>query len=219
MLSRHKIKVHTQPRRPRGRPKSGDVAALEARLLLVGRRTFFAHGYGATSMTAIARAARVSKNTLYARFAGKAALFHAIMSDQINRMEQEIRETVHHDGNTLEDALRAYGNRMLKASLVGELLQANRLLYSESDRFPELGEEVFSRAKIGNKQVAAFIREFADKGKHRCRDPEGAAEVYVMMLRGWYNHVMLSNRRVGPAAREAWVDKAVEIFLASRSKW
>ena len=61
-----------QPRRPRGRPKTEDLAALEARLILVGRQLFYRHGYGATAMSAVAEAARVSKTTLYARFPSKA---------------------------------------------------------------------------------------------------------------------------------------------------
>jgi AcrR family transcriptional regulator len=61
-----------QPRRPRGRPKTDDLA-LKARPLLVGRQLFFRHGYGATTMSAVAQAARASKTTLYARFPSKAA--------------------------------------------------------------------------------------------------------------------------------------------------
>jgi TetR/AcrR family transcriptional regulator, mexJK operon transcriptional repressor len=42
-------------------------------------------GFDGTSMDAVAEAARISKRTLYARYADKAALFHAVLSDLISR--------------------------------------------------------------------------------------------------------------------------------------
>src|SRR3546814_5695128 len=49
---------------------------------------FCTHGYGATSLNQIVRAAGVSKTTLYARFASKNELFRAIMHEQIERIDR-----------------------------------------------------------------------------------------------------------------------------------
>src|SRR6266702_576577 len=54
--------------RPRGRPRLEDVSAIDEKLVTIALREFQHEGYGATSMNAIARAAHVSKTTLYSRF-------------------------------------------------------------------------------------------------------------------------------------------------------
>lgn len=219
MSPRANIAIAIHPPRPRGRPKAADVSELETRLILVARQSFFAHGYGATSIAAIARAARVSKHTLYARFASKAELFRAIMDEQITATGVALNQDGGQRDKSLEAMLRRYAEEMLRASLGGEILQVNRLIYSESARFPELGEAASARMRIGVQQVAAEIRRFAVSEEVPCRDPEAAAEMFILLLRGWYSDVMLMNRNVaGPEIRET-VDGFVRLFLAGRASW
>src|SRR4051812_48118631 len=106
---RPELTVH--PRRPRGRPKLEDLPALEARLIHVAMSHFMANGYGATSMASIARAARVSKDTLYSRFSSKAVLFRAIVKDQIAGVQDALPHGEIERQVTLEETLRIYGNR------------------------------------------------------------------------------------------------------------
>jgi TetR/AcrR family transcriptional repressor of mexJK operon len=206
-----------QPRRS-GRPKAADAKELDARMISGGTQTFYAKGYGATSMVAVARAARVSRTTLYARFPNKAALFRAIVEAQIARIDNPFRQSVG-SGITLEARLFAYADRMLSVSLHGDIREFNRLIYSEYDRFPELGEAARARSEIGVREVAACIRKFDDKQGRVSRDPEGAAEAYLMMLRGWYLEAMLTKRVVKDAERKAWAKKITALFVASRAAW
>lgn len=211
--------VVTHPPRPRGRPKAADINELETRLLLVARQSFFAHGYGATSIAAIARDARVSKHTLYARFASKADLFRAIMDETVTAADIALNQDGKQRDKSLEAMLRRYGEEMLRASLGGEILQVNRLIYSESARFPELGEAASARMRIGVKQVAAEISHFAEREEIPCRNPEAAAEMFILLLRGWYSDVMLMNRNVSGPEIRATVDRFVRLFLAGRASW
>jgi AcrR family transcriptional regulator len=218
MSAKPQFAVQMHPPRPRGRPKADDVKELEARLILAARQTFVAHGYGATSIAAVARAARVSKNTLYARFPSKADLFRAIVDDQIAKSAIGGQEARRAD-RTLEGVLRRYAEHMLRASLAGEILQMNRLIHSEAGRFPELGEAASERTKVGVRQVADHIREFAERDGVACRDPEGAAEVFIMTLKGWYGELMLTGKVVsGPEIREV-VDRILRLFMAGRTSW
>jgi AcrR family transcriptional regulator len=219
MSAKTQLAVQVHPPRPRGRPKAEDVEALETRLILAARQTFVAHGYGATSISAVARAARVSKNTLYARFPSKADLFRAIVDDQIAKTTFAGEDAVRRGDKSLEGVLRRYAEHMLRASLGGEILQVNRLIYSEAGRFPELGQAATARMQVGVGQVADHIREFAARDGVACRDPEGAAEVLIMMLKGWYGDVMLTGREVtGPEIRDL-VDRILHLFLAGRASW
>jgi AcrR family transcriptional regulator len=207
------------PRRSRGRPKREDVAALEKKLLAVALREFVKHGYGGTSLTRIVKAAQVSKTTLYSRFSSKEQLFRAIIEQQIERLAATT--TLQADAGRLDLArgLKSYANRALAASLQGDLLEVNRLVYSESRRFPELGAATVEMSELGIRQISEFIRQCAAADNIPCRDPVGVAEVFILMLRGWYVNAMLTNRKVAAARREAWVERAARTLLAAREDW
>lgn len=218
MSENAKVIVEGEPRRARGRPKAEDVAELEARLVRVAFERFLDKGYGATSMNEVARAARVSKGTLWARFPTKADLFRAIIDDQIRQTDVRFR----HPGprpKTLEGMLRAFTERALQDSLSEEIIQLNRLIYAEAGRFPELGAMAWRRSHIGVQQVADWIREYAVTEDTPCRAPEAAAEMFTTLLRGFYGDVMLKGHVEAVAEIKAWTQRMLEVFLAGRANW
>lgn len=219
MRKRTRPQLRAQPRRPRGRPKAEDLEALEARLVLVARQAFVLHGYGATSINAIAKSARVSKTTLYARFPSKGAMLRAIVAQQIASAGEEMLPSSGGSEDALEDRLRTYVNIALRRSLSGDVLEINRLILSESHQFPELGEASRARFQVGVEQVAKFIEESARRDRIPCRNPAAAAELLLSAMYGWYVSVMITNRVVSDRERMSWVDNAVRIFMASRSAW
>jgi TetR/AcrR family transcriptional repressor of mexJK operon len=208
-----------RPKRTRGRPKGEDVATIEGRMLEVALSEFLKHGYGATSVNTIIRAAGVSKTTLYSRFASKEQLFRAIMDSQIQRLSATAAFNVHRRRSGLEQGLRAYGNHTLQISLEGDLLNVNRLIYSESQRFPELGAAAAERTELGIRQISAFISECAEADQVPCGKPKAIARAFIFMLRGWYVDVMLSNRPVTEADRDEWVRSAVRALMVDRQGW
>ena len=208
-----------QPRRPRGRPKAEDVEGLEARLIAVARQAFVLNGYGATSINSIAKSARVSKNTLYARFPSKAALFQVIVARQIASFDAELRPASNAQAESLADQLRTYANVALRGSLTRDVLEINRLIASESYQFPELGEAARARFLIGVQHVARLIEACAERDRIPCRNPAAAAEVFLYSMFGWYTTVMITNRPVTDRERTSWVNGAIAILLASRSEW
>lgn len=207
------------PRRSRGRPKLQDVAQIESRLLDIAFQEFLAHGYGGTSLTQIVKAAGISKTTLYTRFSSKEELFGALMHRQIEGFSASAALRSPKGPLDLVAGLKAYGNRTLQISLEGDLLQVNRLIYSESGRFPELGRAAAERSQLGIDEVAAFVRTCADADGVPCRDPRAVAEAFIFMLRGWYVDVLLTNRPISVRQREAWVETAVHTLIAGRADW
>lgn len=212
-------RVRMQPRRPRGRPKAEDVEALEARLVSVALQAFLLHGYGATSINSIAKSARVSKNTLYARFSSKAALFRMIIARQIAGVQDELPPASGEQAASLAQVLRSYVEVALRRSLSREVLDINRLILSESHQFPELAEAAWARFRSGVERIARFIEVWSVRDRIPCRDAMAAAEVFLYGLYGWYTAVMISNRTVTERERAAWIDGAIKLFLASRSTW
>lgn len=221
MAPEAKVSAGTQSRvrRSRGRPRTEDAVVIEGRLLDVALREFLQHGYGSTSMTRIVQAAGVSKTTLYSRYPSKEDLFRAIIYEQIDRLSPSTSLRSETGPLDLEQGLMSYANHMLKLNLQGDLLGVNRLIYSESHRFPELGKAASERTALGIRRISAFIRECAVTDGIPCKDPNAVAEAFILMIRGWYVNVMLTNREVSSARRENWVRRAVHTLLSARKDW
>jgi len=209
----------TRPKRTRGRPRLDEVADLESTLLDVALKEFLEHGYGGASVSRIVKSAGMSKTTVYSRYASKDALFHAIIEAQITRLAPDSVLAAGNEAQNLEDGLRAFADHILKRSFEGEMLGVNRLMYSESHRFPELAEEAANRSRLGIKRITTFIRERAEADGIPCEDPESVAEVFILTIRGWYIDAMLTNRKVAASERRDLVSKFVRVLVSSRADW
>lgn len=214
-----KPKISAQPRRPRGRPRTEDLAALEARFRLVARELFFRDGYGATTMSDIAEAARTSKRTLYARFPSKAALLHAIVEEQVESWDTGVHHTPIDGCETLRDFLLAYGAIAMRAGMSRDFLQLDRLLHSESGRFPELAEIAEARFRRGVEYLSQNIRAFAESDGVPCRDPDFAAEHFMTTMMGRTAIIVVADRTVRQAEVMDWLERIVAGFLAGRAGW
>lgn len=203
----------------RGRPKTQDVAEVEEHLLSVALSEFVRAGYGGASIAAIVKAAGISNTTLYSRFPSKEALFRAIMRREIDRLGLFETLTSTPGAPNLEQGLKYYGNRALEFSLQGHWLDINRLIYSESGRFPELGEATREAARHGIAHISDFIQRCAEADQLACRNPRAVAEAFIFMLRGWYVDQMLANRAVASHVREQWVEQMVRTLVSCRADW
>lgn len=219
MPAKRKLSDPVQPRRPRGRPKAEDLAALETRLLTVGRQLFFRLGYGATTMSEVAKAAQCSKTTLYSRFPSKETLFRAILGEQVARWDSGVHHTPLPPLETVEDLLLAYGDVVLRAGMATDFVQVNRLLNSESGRFPELAEIADARFRLGVDYLAGEIRDAADREKRPCPDPEWVAELFLTVTQGWCAVLILGDRTPSAETRKAWLAKTVRNLLDGRAAW
>ena len=209
--------AETAPRAAPGQTAK-PAEASEARMVRAGRELFLAKGYGATSLNEIARAARVSKATLYARFPSKADLLRAVIDEQVQRAGVRIRD----DGprpDTLEAMLRRFAERVLQDSLTPETLELNRLIYSHAEEVPDLGGPLRTRAQVGVQYVEELILEYAARENAPCRDPGPPARLFTTLLRGFFDDAMLRGRAASVAEISDWTDRMLAVFLAGRSGW
>jgi AcrR family transcriptional regulator len=208
--------VHTK--RPRGRPTIEEGVEIDDMLISTALRTFVECGYGGASMRNIAKAANVSRTTLLARFSTKGDLFRAIMNQHINRMGA-VSYLKSNTPPDLKRGLMAFANRALTYSLEGEFLEVNRLIYSTPHQFPEIGAAAAETTRVGIEQITEFIRQCAQVDQIPCQDPEMAAQTFILLLRGWSGLIMLTNRTVSAAEREAWVEATVRNLIEGRKGW
>ncbi|RLU00043.1 MAG: TetR/AcrR family transcriptional regulator [Ketobacter sp.] len=205
--------------RSAGRPSTDDVQEIENLILQVALGEFLERGYGGASLTRIVEQAGISKTTLYSRYGSKEELFRAIIFNQINRIDPGSLLKIDSIDCDLEQGLKSYANKMLELNLQGEMLAVNKLINSESSRFPELGAAAAERTRLGVVRIADFIRRCTQADGILCGNPELVAEAFIMMLRGWYMNVLLTNETVTTAKRRKWVEGTVHILLSSKEHW
>lgn len=165
---------------------------------------FAARGYGAVSMDAIARAADVSKATLYAHFASKDRLFATIVDSACQENLLPAGE-LPDSGADIETALRAIGGRMLRFFLSERSVALHRLVVAESARFPELGQAFYANGPVaGRERFAAWM---ARQPALSHTDPALAAEQFFTLLRA--DLYLRATLGLEPAPAEAAIDAAV----------
>ncbi len=79
--------------------------ATRGQLIEVATRLFAEHGYEGTSIEAVLSAAGVSRGALYHHFAGKEALFEAVVAAVSDQVTAELAETIQDSADPV-DALR-----------------------------------------------------------------------------------------------------------------
>lgn len=187
----------------------------------VARDVFVAVGYGSATMDSIAFQARVSKETLYARFPNKAALFESVIRAQLEAWGKTA--TKHNPvitTTTLEEAIRHHVEVQVRVSLSPEFMDFHRLILAESLTFPELAKSMFSSSYEGRiVAVANNIRKYAELDGVPAKDPESAAEILRSMVAGWLAAKFAEGCLLTEPAVESFIDRVTEIFVASRPAW
>src|ERR1700733_2663467 len=144
---------------------------------------FIAQGYGAVSMDAIARAAGVSKATLYAHFASKDALFATIINEACQH-SMGLRDLLPKHADDIAAALTALGQQMLRFLLDAKPLAIHRVVVAESIRFPELGQAFYANGpEHFRRAFSTWLATQASAGRLTVPDPDMAADQFVGMLR------------------------------------
>jgi TetR/AcrR family transcriptional repressor of mexJK operon len=204
-----------KPTRRGGRPSRAAAEGLAGQIVAVARAEFFAHGYGPTSIEAIAKAAGISKRTFYARFENKAALFKAVVGDLIGGITPVDIEGLF-AGAGLEEILQKLAQAMLHASLNPQTLALQRLMIAEAVRFPELAL-VLNQQGARHQAIARIAEILAREtttGGLAVPEPLLAAELFLQMVVGLPQRRALGlGQPLTPQELSEWGRNAVRVFL------
>jgi len=174
---------------------------------------FLREGYAATHMDDVARAAGMSKRTLYQIFPSKAALFEAVVEGYLAplRIDSELEEEP-----DLVKALTVMLEVAARHLLAPRQSGIYRLIVAEVNRSPELAN-AFHRAGLGRgaSSLERRIAAEAERGRLRVSNPEDAANMLFGMAIGTIHSKMLLGLRGPPDEEEisARVREAVTVFL------
>jgi TetR/AcrR family transcriptional regulator, mexJK operon transcriptional repressor len=133
----------------------------EAQILNAARSAFLTQGFAETSMEAIARAANVSKATLYAYFPSKEALFSHLIENECD--EKRTLYTPPSLDSGVEAALVVLGMKFVAHFLTKDETSFFQTVSGERARFPELCRLFFN---TGQKKTVDFVAAFLEK----CRE-------------------------------------------------
>jgi len=177
---------------------------------------FCGQGYGAVSMDAVAKAAGVSKATLYAHFTGKDALFAEIVANRLAQVKAETESAAPHDLPPMQ-ALRAMGRHWLRFMLAPRTLAIYRIVIGEGARFPDLARAFHAAGPDqGRAWLSGWIAGEIARGRLRPdTDPRRAAEQMIGLLRGdlYLRNVLGLSGEPTDAEIEDVVAAATDTFL------
>jgi AcrR family transcriptional regulator len=165
-----------------GRPSRQQSAQLADRILDVAESLFLGHGFGATSIEAVAKHAGISKRTFYHRFTGKERLFEAVVRRLMERWLPPFDSGLLSPPD-LADALRRAAEYMLRIALTPEALALHRLVIHEAQRFPGLARILHEQgAASGIERIATHLEPRITSGELRSMDPRFAAEQFILSV-------------------------------------
>jgi TetR/AcrR family transcriptional regulator, mexJK operon transcriptional repressor len=175
---------------------------------------FMAQGYGAVSMDAIARAAGVSKATLYAHFSSKDQLFATIIGEAC-RHNIAVTNFLPDGETDLQAGLTVFAGNTLRFLLEGRSLAIHRVVISESLRFPELGRAFYDNGPgVFRRVFGDWLAEQTAAGRLAVPEPSLAADQFIGLLRGGlYLRATLGLTPPSEAEIDAAVASAVAAFV------
>lgn len=191
-------------------------------ILAAATEAFLSQGYPGTSMDDVAVRAGVSKQTVYAQFASKEALFVAMVRGMTEAAGDQVQQgmlDVLPPAATMAEHLEAYAVRQLQVVRTPRLMQLRRLVIAETERFPELGRALYDsgpgRAIAG---LALAFARWAEVGLLRVPDAQVAASHFnwLIMAEPVNRAMLLGDAAVpGAAALRRHAREAVRVFLAA----
>jgi AcrR family transcriptional regulator len=204
-------------RRRGGRPPRLQAEQIGEQILDVATPLFLTEGYGATSIEAVAKRARMSKRTLYSRFGDKTELFGAVVHRLVERLRPpNAAPEQFFQGGSLETILERLAGLILRAALSPPALALHRVIVAEATRFPELAAAVNQEGtrREAIRRIAALLEREAPAGGLGIANAEFAAEQFLhMLVAGPQRRALGLGTPMTSAALDAWARDAVDLFL------
>ncbi len=184
-------------------------------IVAAARAAFLRHGYGNTSMSAIAAQLGGSKTTLWTYFRNKRELYDAVVDDMIERYGEALRVPLPPDADP-GTVLRTFALSLLGTITRPQIVAMHRMVTGEAGRFPELGRAMVERGlKRGQARLAEWIAAQMTRGTLRQADPALAAVQFGGLVQCGSFQQFLLGARARPDADEMTAEAvaATDTFL------
>lgn len=180
------------------------------------RQVFMADGFEGASVDDIARAAGVSKATLYSYFPDKRLLFMEVARTECARMADKALELIDENQGP-HVVLSVAAKQIVTFLLSGFAHQIFRICVAERDRFPELGRAFYaSGPEMGRARLCEYLSEAVARGELRIDNLTMAAEQFSELCKSslWIRAVLGIQSEFSEAEIDNVVSEAVKTFMA-----
>jgi AcrR family transcriptional regulator len=194
-----------------------DDSAKRRQIVAGARDVFLSRGFDAASMGDIAKAAGVSKGTLYVYFKDKDELFSAIVQSECGMQAEGVFDFDHEDRD-VESVLLRHGKAFVSNFADPGRMSSLRAVIAVAERMPEIGRKVYETGPaVGIAKVAAYLQAQVDAGVLAIDDCEVAAAQFIETCHATMFKPVLFN--FGPPPTKKRIDHvvgiAVRVFLAA----
>ena len=161
-------------------------------ILDVAQEVFLEEGFANASMSTIAARLGGSKGTLYNYFKSKDDLFNAYVERRCLWQDEIFAAPL--DNETPEQTLRRIGRAYLKRVLTDFNLRNFRLIASEAERSPEIGQTFYDAGpRKGVERVAELLTAMAQAGHLEFDDALDTAHQFLGLVQNRYFKARLCN--------------------------
>jgi AcrR family transcriptional regulator len=181
------------------------------------RKIFLASGFDSASMGEIARAAGVSKGTLYSYFASKEALFERLIHDERTSLAEALFRLDADDPDTRQ-VLRRLGCSFLQMMVRPEHVSSVRMVIGVAEKLPRIGQVFYDAGpRQGAARLAAYLDRQVAAGRLAIPDTALAAVQFLDLCSGPVMKRMLFAVDEPPdqAMLERQVNTALAMFFAA----
>jgi AcrR family transcriptional regulator len=199
-------------------PGDGTEDSAKWRQIVDGaRKMFLTRGFDAASMADIAKAAGVSKGTLYVYFKDKDELFAAIVRGECMMQADGVFDFDHAD-HDVETVLLRHGKAFVSKLGDPNRMSTWRTVIAIAERMPDLGRRVYETGPaVSVAKLTAYLSSQVEAGVLAIDDCEVAAAQFIETCHATMLKPMLFNFAPPPTPeRIDYVVKiAVRTFLAA----
>ena len=193
-------------RRPEVRPQQ----ILEAAFRVFGTR-----GLHQATLDDVARAAGITKGTIYLYFPSKAALFSAMLKARVNDLLPPMEASDGRSTPSVHRQLLLLAQRLYQFFKSPAYLAMYRTMVGEAPQFPEAAALLYREGILpANRRLAEVIRRGIASGEFRTVDPLIAARALVGMFQVFVvSQGLLGGQRIFPIADAKLVRTITDIYF------
>ncbi|EYD73040.1 TetR/AcrR family transcriptional regulator [Limimaricola hongkongensis] len=180
------------------------------------REVFLGEGFEGASVDDIARAAGVSKATLYSYFPDKRLLFLEVARSECRRHADSAMAEIRTSGPPAE-VLGRTARRKIAFYTSDFGLRMFRVFVAESARFPDIGRAFYkSGPEMGRAHLMDYLRQAVERGELEIADLALAADQFHELCRAdlFYRAIFNVTQEFTPEECDRVADGAVATFLA-----
>ena len=201
-------------RRGAGRPTREQAEARHEEMLDAALDLFLEHGFELTTIEMVAARVSMTRRTVYARYADKAALFRAAVQRAIERQIVPQDVLAGFDNGDLAKTLESVARLRISQVITPNGLRLQRIINTESYRFPEIFTDNFEQSA---KPVLDFVAGLLDRaiaaGQIAPTDSGLAASAFMSMVVGGQVRAIVSGRVPTQAELDKKVNFTVRLLL------